>query len=1063
MIAKLALKFVGLRDFSQCQPAPLAPNFNSIASHFVFFALIGLILSPLAVVAHAPVSSAESVHSYAPFDYEKWRRDHPRPAGKRLANLNVGEPRTVRMIYFLPNDRPYRQEVVDEMKAMMRRVPTFFAEQMQAHGYGNRTFRIETDAQGEPLVHRVDGRHPDRHYLQHSTPDEVFDEIAPVFDIESNVYLIVIDNSTYYIRLRSGLTAGGIGGPRAKNGGFALVPEDGSFSTVAHELGHAFDLAHDFRDDNIMSYGDDSALRRLSACSAEFLAVHPYFNPNSPIEAGSRPTIEQLTSSIVHTGDVTSIPVRAKVSDSEGLHQVLLLAETKEPHPAAGYYEVKGCRGLAGERDSVVEFDYDGTIPSIIESNFNSFETQSLSIYAINALGNVTYSDEIELVNTRFKGPIYTLGGTGGVDQLSFSPDGRLLASGGASDGTIKLWDVASGKTLATLKHEARSLVFSPDGRLLASGGASDGTIKLWDVASGKTLATLKHEGGEDPGVSSLVFSSDGRLLASGGASDFMIKLWDVASGEHVATFSGHRGTVTSLAFSPNGKQAALLASGASDGTIKLWDVASGKTLATLKYEGGKDIPTFAALVFSPDGRLLASEADDWYNTVVKLWDVATGESIATLSGSAPVSFSPDGRLLASGSEIETIWYPEGGLLSGGQTVILWDVATGESIATLPLILRERTIFSSDGRLLASGSWDKIELWDISEWMRSSEQMITVVEEETTAVDEEETTAVDEEETTDDEQSIPQALTKVSGDGQQGSVGERLAKPFVVSVLDQNGSAFAGAVVTFSVTAGGGTLSATTDTTDANGRATTRLTLGSDEETNTVSATVEGLDPVTFTATAITPHSLTKVSGDGQQGPVSTQLAKPFVVLVLDEEDAAMAGVVVTFTVTAGGGTMSSTTAITSPHGRAARTLTLGDQPGANTVEVSVAGLDPVAFTATAIGEELSLDLSDLFNQSGKLAVLPDRTQLLQNAPNPFNSQTVVSYFLLEPGLVRLEVFALSGQRIAVLHQGPQQAGYHRLHWDGQDAAGRSVASGTYLYRLVTDEVVLTRKLVLLR
>ena len=71
--------------------------------------------------------------------------------------------------------------------------------------------------------------------------------------------------------------------------------------------------------------------------------------------------------------------------------------------------------------------------------------------------------------------------------------------------------------------------------------------------------------------------------------------------------------------------------------------------------------------------------------------------------------------------------------------------------------------------------------------------------------------------------------------------------------------------------------------------------------------------------------------------------------------------------------------------------------------------------------------------------------------------------FLLEPGPVRLEVFALSGQRIAVLHQGPQQAGYHRLHWDGRDAAGHSVASGTYLYRLVTDEVVLTRKLVLLR
>lgn len=88
---------------------------------------------------------------------------------------------------------------------------------------------------------------------------------------------------------------------------------------------------------------------------------------------------------------------------------------------------------------------------------------------------------------------------------------------------------------------------------------------------------------------------------------------------------------------------------------------------------------------------------------------------------------------------------------------------------------------------------------------------------------------------------------------------------------------------------------------------------------------------------------------------------------------------------------------------------------------------------------------------------------MAQNAPNPFNSQTVISYFLHTPGPARLEVFALTGQRVAVLHQGPQQAGYHQLRWNGRDDAGHSVASGMYLYRLVTDEVVLTRKLILLR
>ena len=94
---------------------------------------------------------------------------------------------------------------------------------------------------------------------------------------------------------------------------------------------------------------------------------------------------------------------------------------------------------------------------------------------------------------------------------------------------------------------------------------------------------------------------------------------------------------------------------------------------------------------------------------------------------------------------------------------------------------------------------------------------------------------------------------------------------------------------------------------------------------------------------------------------------------------------------------------------------------------------------------------------------LPAGPKLQQNVPNPFNSETVISWFLVEPGPARLEVFALTGQRLAVLHQEPQQAGFHRLHWDGRDDEGRPLASGVYLYRLVTEESVLTRKLTLLR
>ena len=100
---------------------------------------------------------------------------------------------------------------------------------------------------------------------------------------------------------------------------------------------------------------------------------------------------------------------------------------------------------------------------------------------------------------------------------------------------------------------------------------------------------------------------------------------------------------------------------------------------------------------------------------------------------------------------------------------------------------------------------------------------------------------------------------------------------------------------------------------------------------------------------------------------------------------------------------------------------------------------------------------------ANKLIGLPDELQLQQNAPNPFNSQTILSYFLPKSGMVRLELFTVTGQRVAILHQGPQQAGYHRLAWEAQDDAGHPLASGIYFYRLETTNGILTRKLTLLR
>jgi WD40 repeat protein len=279
-------------------------------------------------------------------------------------------------------------------------------------------------------------------------------------------------------------------------------------------------------------------------------------------------------------------------------------------------------------------------------------------------------------------------GHTANITSLFFARGDKQLISA-AADGTVRIWDVATGDTARVLRLPIR-----PDdragpggGSLALAGRAPTGDqhrVYLYDLAANRVVRTLEDH---PVSIGCVDFSRDGKWLVSGDAGG-TIRVWNAATGALAHKLTGHRNGVRALAFSPDG---AKLASGGWDGTLRLWSVTdgSGEVMARHPEE------VSSSLAWSPDGKVLASAGRRPY---VRLWG-ADGTPLgraARRSTGEGLAFSADGGLLLAG----------GSLIEVAEKKELFCLKT-------PAGMARAAALSADGNLAAVGSTGTgLYLWE---------------------------------------------------------------------------------------------------------------------------------------------------------------------------------------------------------------------------------------------------------------------------------------------------------------------------------------------------------------
>ena len=312
----------------------------------------------------------------------------------------------VRLIYFLPSDRAPQPDITEKLDKLIKEAQQFYADQMEQHGLGKKTFTFEKNEDGSAKVYLVEGQYADKYYLK-NTVTRVENEVNERFDGSKNIHLIAVDISSEGI---GNVTVAGAGGITpfgldyekdlwGARGGRAVIPASGgdgfNWEVLAHELGHAFGLKHDFRDPSyLMSYG--RAEKRLSECSAQWLDKSHYFNPGQPFF--DEPLGIEIGLSSVNLSKSKVLQFHLK--DVDGLHQAMLFTPPTVDTPLPGYQSSenaetnkKNWENTQKAKSSVLH-DYqllNAQKEATVEFSVPESVTNYIQISMIDVHGNITF------------------------------------------------------------------------------------------------------------------------------------------------------------------------------------------------------------------------------------------------------------------------------------------------------------------------------------------------------------------------------------------------------------------------------------------------------------------------------------------------------------------------------------------------------------------------------------------------------------------------------------------------------------------------------------------------